>query len=487
MKEKIKKVENFISKHDELFFILVILTMISGFALNVKTLVGDEIWNFQNVYKIYSGYKIYADANVITTPMFHIIGAVFFKLFGANFFIFRIYNILINLFLFFGVYKIFKALNINKRKCWLLSLLIFAVEYETITSMASYNILAITFCLYGILIILNREKIKNYVIYEAIFVTLVILTKQNIGVYYSIALIIYTFLNKKEIKNTLKILFLTGAFLIIFILILYFNNILKDFISYAVLGLGEFSQENRSIDTIQFICMIIFSLINSLLLLFFIFNDKYKNKEQYEELKILSCFSFSLLLTAYPIFNSLHIMYGIFVEYIMFFYMINNICEKFKIKKVIIDIVIFVIILIFSIYSVYNIKQYIKFIIKEEYEYSNIYFGAILEDNYKEKIKNVTEFIKKSDKKVIDISPDAAIYMLPIKQNNRVFDLLLLGNLGKDGENGIIYKLKQLQNTVVLVNNEGFSYQESDKIINFVKDNFKYIGKIEDLLIYETE
>ena len=74
MKEKIKKVEKIMAKHDELFFILVFLLMISGYALDVETLVGDEVWNFQHIYKMYSGYKIYVDANVITTPMFHIIG-----------------------------------------------------------------------------------------------------------------------------------------------------------------------------------------------------------------------------------------------------------------------------------------------------------------------------------------------------------------------------------------------------------------------------
>ena len=46
----------------------------------IKTVPTDEMWNFQNIYKMYNGYKIYIDANVVTTPIFHFIGMIIFKL-----------------------------------------------------------------------------------------------------------------------------------------------------------------------------------------------------------------------------------------------------------------------------------------------------------------------------------------------------------------------------------------------------------------------
>lgn len=90
------------------------------------------------------------------------------------------------------------------------------------------------------------------------------------------------------------------------------------------------------------------------------------------------------------------------------------------------------------------------------------------------------------DNEVVCISTDAGLYMIPLKQNNKEFDMLLLGNLGKDGEKGVIEKLKGFKGKkIILMNKEKNSWQESDKIIEFVKNNFTKIGEIEDILIYE--
>ena len=69
MKDNLIKVKKFVEKHDEIFVTILIFIMSLGYSLYIKTLAGDELWNFQNVYKIYNGYKIYVDANVITTPI----------------------------------------------------------------------------------------------------------------------------------------------------------------------------------------------------------------------------------------------------------------------------------------------------------------------------------------------------------------------------------------------------------------------------------
>lgn len=115
MKENLIKVKKFVEKHDEIFVTILIFIMSLGYSLYVKTCVGDEVWNFQNVYKIYNGYKIYVDANVITTPIFHFIGALVFKIFGANFFIFRMYSQITFTIFFMEIYKFFKYLKIDKK------------------------------------------------------------------------------------------------------------------------------------------------------------------------------------------------------------------------------------------------------------------------------------------------------------------------------------------------------------------------------------
>ena len=214
--------------------------------------------------------------------------------------------------------------------------------------------------------------------------------------------------------------------------------------------------------------------------------NKCKNEEQQKNIRILASFSFVLILISYPIFNRAHIRKGILIEYILFLYIINIIFPNIKIKKEIINVFILIAVSIYSINSIRYIINYNKDIIENEFDGNSVYFGTLFSEEYKNKIRKVTKFIQDSDKDVIDISSDAAIYMLPLKKNNGVFDLLLLGNLGKDGEKGIVNKIEKMENKIILVPREKNSWQDSDSVIDFVKNNFEYIGEIEDLLIYGT-
>ena len=50
----IKTIE-FVKRHDNIFFIILIFLSISGITLNISITNSDELWNFQNVYKMYNG------------------------------------------------------------------------------------------------------------------------------------------------------------------------------------------------------------------------------------------------------------------------------------------------------------------------------------------------------------------------------------------------------------------------------------------------
>lgn len=490
MKENLIKVKKFVEKHDEIFVTILIFIMFLGYSLYVKTCVGDEVWNFQNVYKIYNGYKIYVDANVITTPIFHFIGALVFKIFGANFFVFRMYSLVIYTIFFVGIYKLFKCLKIDNKSAFFLLIIFFALQYDLVISSANYNSFAIMLLVFAVLVVINRENIKHYVLIESILITLIFLTKQNIGVFYLIGLILYTILNKKELKNTIKIIGITGIFGILFVLILYFNNLLEGFISYAILGIKEFDKENKSVDLFMIFAIIVTTL-NGLLLISINSNDKFKNKEERKNINNIACFAYPLLGMTYPIFNILHIKFALSIQYVLLFYILyllvkGSKIEKNKIKKYIIFILEIFIIGYYSISSITYTIKYFRIILNDEYNYNEPYFGTIFNDETKEKIKDITEYMQSCDNEVVCISTDAGLYMIPLKQNNKEFDMLLLGNLGKDGEKGVIEKIKGFKGKkIILMNKEKNSWQESDKIIEFVKNNFTKIGEIEDFLIYE--
>lgn len=490
MKENLIKVKKFVEKHDEIFVTILIFIMSLGYSLYIKTLAGDELWNFQNVYKIYNGYKIYVDANVITTPIFHFIGALVFKIYGANFFVFRMYSLVIYTIFFVGIYKLFKCLKIDKKNSFFLLIIFFALQYDLVISSANYNSFAIMLLVFAVLVVINRENIKHYVLIESILITLIFLTKQNIGVFYLIGLILYTILNKKELKNTIKIIGITGIFGILFVLILYFNNLLEGFISYAILGIKEFDKENKSVDLFMIFAIIVTTL-NGLLLISINSNDKFKKKEERKNINNIACFAYPLLGMTYPIFNISHIKFALSIQYVLLFYILyllvkGSKIEKNKIKKYIIFLLEIFIIVYYSISSITYTIKYFRKISNDEYKYNEPYYGTIFNDETKEKIKDITEYMQSCDNEVVCISTDAGLYMIPLKQNNKEFDMLLLGNLGKDGENGVIEKIKGFKDKkIILMNKEKNSWQESDKIIEFVKNNFTKIGEIEDILIYE--
>ena len=490
MKENLIKVKKFVEKHDEIFVTILIFIMSLGYSLYIKTLAGDELWNFQNVYKIYNGYKIYVDANVITSPIFHFIGALVFKIFGANFFVFRMYALVIYTIFFVGIYKLFRSLKIDKKNSFFLLIIFFALQYDLVISSANYNSFAIMLLVFAVLVVINRENIKHYVLIESILITLIFLTKQNIGVFYLIGLILYTILNKKELKNTIKIIGITGIFGILFVLILYFNNLLEGFISYAILGIKEFDKENKSVDLFMIFAIIVTTL-NGLLLISINSNDKFKKKEERKNINNIACFAYPLLGMTYPIFNISHVKFALSIQYVLLFYILyllvkGSKIEKNKIKKYIIFILEIFIIGYYSISSITYTIKYFRKISNDEYKYNEPYYGTIFNDETKEKIKDITEYMQSCDNEVVCISTDAGLYMIPLKQNNKEFDMLLLGNLGKDGENGVIEKIKGFKDKkIILMNKEKNSWQESDKIIEFVKNNFTKIGEIEDILIYE--
>ena len=112
-----------------------------------------------------------------------------------------------------------------------------------------------------------------------------------------------------------------------------------------------------------------------------------------------------------------------------------------------------------------------------------------MSEEQRENIEKINNYIKKADKKVIIISSKAALYNIPEKRSNGVYDLPLKGNLGKEGEQGIIKRIENLKNTEILMekDEEKIIWQESKKVREYITKNLKQKGEIEEFLIYDTK
>ena len=76
--------------------------------------------------------------------------------------------------------------------------------------------------------------------------------------------------------------------------------------------------------------------------------------------------------------------------------------------------------------------------------------------------------------------------MLQLNKNNGIFDLAFLGNYGKGGEETLINKIKELDNSVILIETdiENMFWQESKNARNYIINNYKKVGEIQEFSIY---
>jgi hypothetical protein len=521
--------KNFFKKNDNL--IVFILFFISAFLITffTKVDIGDEIINFQSTMKIVNGYEMYSDFNVITTPLFFEIGAIFLKILGGNIFSFRIYNAVIFALLFLSIYRISKKVKFQKAFGLLITSFCFIIFWPYIKVGANYNTLALAMFLFGILNansiienIINEDnskednskeetnnnvknsiikkglnKLKCFKIYilQGTIIFTIFFTKQNIGVYYIAALIVFNFcmLNRKIIPTIKLLAKECSAFFIetiILCIILLIKGSFFNMISYAFLGMKEFTKENFIMTKQGYNILIIYLIEIFFINVIYGVLIKEKSLKTTTE-KSLIIFSIFLNLTNLPIINLYHMTYAITLNVIMIFIIIRTFCREYANENIKRKIKNSSIILLFIFYLTINISNIIiglKFD-KNEFELNkeSVYYFSYMNTELKSKMDNICNFIieaKEKGKTVIVFSNTAPLYMTNLKINNGDFDLPFSGNLGKNGANGLISKIDELEDTYILISNETYWQIPESAKTEIIKTSNK-IDTIEDYTIYE--
>ena len=102
-------------------------------------------------------------------------------------------------------------------------------------------------------------------------------------------------------------------------------------------------------------------------------------------------------------------------------------------------------------------------------------------------IEHITDFImdeKEKGNQVVIISSSAPIYMAYLKINNGDFDLPFNGNFGKNGVDGLINKMKQIDNLVVLIDMEKPFWQIPQELLDFIMKHYRKDTDLNGLYIY---
>ena len=471
--------------------------LLFAFIYLVLVTSNDELWNFQNIYKMINGYKIYNDSNVIITPIFFYLGAIFLEVFSAKFVVFRIYNIISVIILFVISYKIMKKLDLSKNLIAVYLSLLFLLMFQSIVAGANYNTLGCIFILLGIYLYITKKS-TNFK--QGLLIFLVFFTKQNTGIFYALSVIIYELfenkLSKKYILDQLKkfIFFLMPSSLVL--LFMHFNGNLEGFINYCFGGLFEFGGSNLVFTAAPFYYALPLSSIG--IYIFTILKKDtifktFKNNFWYT-LKLLFIFALVNTFTVYPIFNSSHFIYTFPYHLIFIFYYLDTLIlkeifdeDKYYIYGKIFALTILVLLLgrtlLYFFYDYDLISKYRSRNTPFDNLYS--YTDTMIKTN------DLKEYILEQEKQGITVlicSHDAAFPMIELKKSNGMYDLLFNGNLGYKGKDKVYSDIDNLKNTefLVVTNEEDIFVQEPQEIRKYIMDNLELKGQIHNYSIYST-
>ena len=122
-------------------------------------------------------------------------------------------------------------------------------------------------------------------------------------------------------------------------------------------------------------------------------------------------------------------------------------------------------------------------------------YGSIIPDDLNTSIENVKKYIiknKNNNKDIRIFSIGSMFYTLELNIDNGYFDMPLNGNMGKNGDDKLIKKIKELKTgTLLLMENEEVTKYKTDQfpinVRNFVNNNYNKIEQIENFDVYEIK
>lgn len=512
-KEKIKAISK-----DFILFIFIAVMVFSIIAINPISNL-DEIWNYNTARAIAQNLIPYKDISMITTPLLPMITALFLKLIANEVIVSRVLASVLWGGVLFSIFKILKLLIKEENTCLIITTLFGLLFRECYC--IDYNILSLMFSLIILYIELKNidkphfENNKNDFLI-GILAGLTVCTKQSIGAILAIIVVGYKIIfvqNRKEFIEYLKTAFkrIIGILIPMILVCIYLiaTNSLQDFINYAVLGISTFSNKipyaqlmNNDKKEIQILSRIMpFVLLAMAVLTIVLQNQKKKetkNNINNADNKILTIliYSLSTIIIMYPISDEIHFLIASTITFIGLAYILYllgiaiynkiNLQSKKKIYKITSLLISIILIAFIAVRGIENITEYIK---QEKNETIEHYKNIQISEYLQERINEIDNFIleqEKENKKVYILDAEAAIYMIPINNYNKDYDMFLKGNIGKDGQEGQIQKIKQKEtNEIILIRKRNLqsNWQTPTEVVNYVRENLEFMGEVS---IYEV-
>ena len=512
-KEKIKAISK-----DFILFIFIAVMVFSIIAINPISNL-DEIWNYNTARAIAQNLIPYKDISMITTPLLPMITALFLKLIANEVIVSRVLASVLWGGVLFSIFKILKLLIKEENTCLIITALLGLLFRDCYC--IDYNILSLMFSLIILYIELKNIDKPHFENNKTDFLIgilagLTVCTKQSIGAILAIIVVGYKIIfvqNKKEFIEYLKTAFkrIIGILIPMILVFIYLiaTNSLQDFINYAVLGISTFSNKiayvqlmNNDKKEIQILSRIMPFILFAMTLLIGkiqVKNNKEESKNNTDNtILTILIYSLSTLIIMYPISDEIHFLIASTITFIGLAYMLYllgitiynkiNLKSKKKIYKIISLLISIILIAFIAIKGINNIIEYAK---QEKNQTIEHYKNIQISEYLQERINEIDSFIleqEKENKKVYILDAEAAIYMVPINNYNKDYDMFLKGNIGKDGQEGQIQKIKQKSpNEIILIRKKNLqtNWQTPTDVIGYVRENLEFIGEVSIYEVYK--
>ena len=495
MKKKMQaifqKLSDFYDRHEVVLVVLITLIFNISVSFHFKFYPYDYLWNFGNIYKLHLGYQIYKEVAIIITPIFFAIGKILFDVFGANYFVYNWFNVIIQIIFYIEIFIILKKIikSIKLRDIVLFGFIIFFGKTFGENG-PNYNLLSACF-INGIIIATfysADKKIRRTL--NGILAALAFLTYQKAGVAAILIITIYELWNKSDSKLSQRIVnLIISAISMILVFAIYAfylqsTNNFQSFINMTVLGVKSFS-DNFAVVIAVMIKLVFFTILSIV-----IFAGLLKFKKNNDCLLLLFATNISTIVYLYPIINAYH--GAIWTIYLALFiaYSINIIFDEIELNTLKQNITMLILVVSFIIFCftnyIYNRIQYPMYV-----EQKTMFFGSTISDKEKNEIQEINSYIKEHQNEYEDIivfSSYAMLYDNTYNNNYKYFDLPNNGNFGPNGEQELINRILQMNNTLILVQNEETEYelyQFPNNVRNFIHKNYEPIDKLQNYDIYE--
>ena len=404
----------------------------------------DLMWNYGFSKNISDGLIMYKDFNMVITPLYPAITGLLMKVLSDNLIVFYLINALYALFTLIIVYKLDKRIIFP-----------FFI-YFIFDTAPSYNTLSVFYIF--LLIYLEKHNKSDYLI--GLIISLAFLTKSSIGIFLALPTLYYIKKPKKILKRILPVI-ITNLLVIAYF---YLNNALFDYINFAFLGLLDFRNGNGNYNIITLL---------TILIIIYIIREYLKTKN-FELLYILV-----FMIMAYPLFNPSHFLTAIIplVYYLLKKYRkINNLIIKTAPIFICLPILALVI-------------NYIT--CNPKYD-NNLFKYRYLQNEYMSDIEAIKNYFHDDYSNVYFILMNSYLYKLSLNIPINEFDLPLKGNLGYNGEEELIKKIKEIKDgSIIVINNayyekteDGSKNQSSKKIYDYITKNYGSIGQFHKFKIY---